>query len=603
MLFYATKITNSLNRKMITITLWKNKKDKTEERTKKSMLILQSNYCYRSRLAKIPQSYFDYAEKAWIAPISSLDYIQKQFKGEIYYKTPEHIIEGTEPKKREHVFFDKEAVLPEAKMKPYPYQEYGAKFMIDSLNHFGFCLNSDSMGLGKSFQSILVMMYQHQNAGCKKVLIICKKSIKTQWAEEIRKFSNLEDDMKICITEDSKAKRVKAYEEAKESEECILITNYHNFLNDSEMIKNIGFQLVIIDEAHSVKGRTGKMNNNIARVIYAQKAKTILLTGTPIMSKPDDIFGIVQLANHTYFGRYRDFENRYLVIDYGVYGRQIVGAKNLNELRRKLFAFTIRRMPEDVAIELPDIVEFTVKAPMDKTQNSMYAEIMERKDALLARKEQVLNSLIYSREEKNYMIMELNEKEKMYIATMQLISDDPRAFLELSAKEKTLNTEMAKAIPKNYKGSQKTEMTIDKVEEIISEDEKVIIFTHFASTARMLEKEIEKNLKVKPAMYTGKETNDVREKNIFAFKNDPSCQILIGTDAAAEGLNLQVAKYMIHYEQPDTNAQKQQRIGRIKRIGSAYDKVVSMDMCTEGSFDEVKLKKMEKDKLIAESLA
>lgn len=99
MLFYATKITNSLNRKMITITLWKNKKDKTEERTKKSMLILQSNYCYRSRLAKIPQSYFDYAEKAWIAPISSLDYIQKQFKGEIYYKTPEHIIEGTEPKK------------------------------------------------------------------------------------------------------------------------------------------------------------------------------------------------------------------------------------------------------------------------------------------------------------------------------------------------------------------------------------------------------------------------------------------------------------------------------------------------------------------------
>lgn len=587
---------------MITITLWKNKKDKTEERTKHSMLMMQSNYCYRERLAKIPKSYFDYSEKAWIAPISSLSYIQKHFKGEIYYKTPKYIIEGLEPEKREHVFFEKEVVLPVAKINPYPYQEYGAKFMIDSLNHFGFCLNSDSMGLGKSFQSILVMMYQHQNAGCRKILIICKKSIKTQWAEEIRKFSNLENNMNIFITEDSKAKRVKAYDEANKSNECILITNYHNFLNDSEMIKRIGFQLVVIDEAHSVKGRTGKMNNNIASVISAQKAKTILLTGTPIMSKPDDIFGIVNLTDHKYFGRYRDFENRYLVVDYGVYGRQIVGAKNLDELRKKLFSFTIRRMPEDVAIELPDIVEFTLKAPMDKTQNSMYAEIMERKDALLARKEYILNSTSFNREEKNYMIMDLNEKEKMYIATMQLVSDDPRAFLELSSKEKTLNTEMAKAIPKNYKGSNKTEMTIDKVEEIVSEDEKVIIFTHFASTARMLKKEIKKNLKIEPSMYTGNESDDVREKNIFAFKNDPSCQILIGTDAAAEGLNLQVAKYMIHYEQPDTNAQKQQRIGRIKRIGSVYDKVVSIDMCTEGSFDEVKLKKMEKDKLIADSL-
>ena len=103
-------------------------------------------------------------------------------------------------------------------------------------------------------------------------------------------------------------------------------------------------------------------------------------------------------------------------------------------------------------------------------------------------------------------------------------------------------------------------------------------------------------------MYTGKESDDVREKNISAFKNNDSCKVLIGTDAAAEGLNLQVAKYMIHYEQPDTNAQKQQRIGRIKRIGRSQNKVVSIDMCSEHSFDEVKLKKMEKDKLIAESL-
>ena len=306
---------------MITITLWKNKRDKTEERTDQSMLMLQSNYYYRGRLARIPKSYFDYDVKAWIAPISSLKYIEQNFAGEIYFKTPEYVIKGTEPPKIERVFHNKEVRLPDAKIKPYPYQEYGAKFMLDSLNYYGFCLNSDSMGLGKSFQSILGMMYQHRNAGCKKILIICKKSIKTQWAEEIRKFSNLDKDMEICITEDTKAKRMKAYDAAEKAEESILITNYHNFLNDSELIKRIGFQLVIIDEAHSVKGRTGKMNNNIADVIHSMKAKTVLLTGTPIMSKPDDIYGIVNLADPDFFGKYREFEKRYLVIDYGVYGR------------------------------------------------------------------------------------------------------------------------------------------------------------------------------------------------------------------------------------------------------------------------------------------
>lgn len=587
---------------MITITLWKNKRNKTEERTDKSMLMLQSNYYYRGRLARIPKSYFDYDVKAWIAPISSLKYIEQNFAGEIYFKTPEYVIKGSEPPKIERVFHNKEVRLPEAKIKPYPYQEYGAKFMLDSLNYYGFCLNSDSMGLGKSFQSILVMMYQHRNAGCKKILIICKKSIKTQWAEEIRKFSNLNRDMEICITEDTKAKRMKAYDAAEKAEESILITNYHNFLNDSELIKRIGFQLVIIDEAHSVKGRTGKMNNNIADVIHSMKAKTVLLTGTPIMSKPDDIYGIVNLADPDFFGKYREFEKRYLVIDYGVYGRQIVGARHLNELRKKLFSFTIRRSPADVAIELPDVVEFTLTAPMDNTQQTFYSEIMEAKQEMMSKKQFVLDSKKLSDEEKMMEISLLNEKEKMYIATMQLISDDPRAFAELPKSQRTINTRIEKNVPKTYKGSPKTEMTIDKVEEILAEDEKVIIFTHLASAAYLLKKEIEKNLKIKPAMYTGKESDDVREKNISAFKNNDSCKVLIGTDAAAEGLNLQVAKYMIHYEQPDTNAQKQQRIGRIKRIGSSHNKVVSIDMCSEHSFDEVKLKKMEKDKLIAESL-
>ena len=70
----------------------------------------------------------------------------------------------------------------------------------------------------------------------------------------------------------------------------------------------------------------------------------------------------------------------------------------------------------------------------------------------------------------------------------------------------------------------------------------------------------------------------------------------------AEGLNLQVARYVIHYEQADTYAQKEQRNGRIRRIGSKYESVNVIDILSKDSFDTVKLMKLKRDKLISDSV-
>ena len=107
-------------------------------------------------------------------------------------------------------------------------------------------------------------------------------------------------------------------------------------------------------------------------------------------------------------------------------------------------------------------------------------------------------------------------------------------------------------------------------------------------------------------MYTGAESDEIRERNREAFLNDPDTNILIGTEAMAEGLNLQVCPYLINYEQADTYAQREQRIGRIRRIGSKYESVNIIDLVSESpnvkSRDDVKLTKLERDKLISDSL-
>jgi len=108
-------------------------------------------------------------------------------------------------------------------------------------------------------------------------------------------------------------------------------------------------------------------------------------------------------------------------------------------------------------------------------------------------------------------------------------------------------------------------------------------------------------------MYTGAESDERREANIDAFKNDPECRVIIGTEAMAEGLNLQVSRHVVHYEQADTYAQREQRNGRIRRIGSAYDYVNITDICSGGtsssrSYDEIKIAKLRNDYRLTRAL-
>ena len=139
--------------------------------------------------------------------------------------------------------------------------------MIDKLLQYNMVLNADSVGTGKTVQAIATIKWFIENKGIQKILIVCKKSIKKQWADEFKKFTYLDKSFYIGYTQETPAKRKKVYQEFNDSTNGILITNYHSFLNDSSILKKMDIDFVVIDEAHSVKARTGKLNNNIASVV------------------------------------------------------------------------------------------------------------------------------------------------------------------------------------------------------------------------------------------------------------------------------------------------------------------------------------------------
>lgn len=559
----------------------------TKDRT---TLFLKAHYNYKDRIKKCGAFWNG---EMWVATFDKLPRIEREFKGELYYKTPKWFIDGAEPKVEERTLYSEGVTVPELSVPLYDYQDDGIRFMVDRIRHDGFVLNSDDMGSGKTAMSIATMKWFYENENARKFLIVCKKSLKLQWREEIKKFGW---DMPVFVTGETPKKRKDAYNGLKESDRGVLITNYHNYLNDVEEIRSLRLDFCTVDEVHSVKAHKGKMNNGIAEV--CQNHNVILLTGTPIMSSPADIYGIFNIATDDYFGSYRSFENRYLETEFGIYGKQIIGAKNLDELYGKIHDVMIRRTTAEISVQLPEVTLQVVPVEMDKTQEKMDGLITARKEANNLEKEELLKNEPLT-EEIMAEIEAINEKEKQFLAAQQFIADDPRLFLENKSR---IADDLKGVVPKGYKVSNKVEATVDLVEDILQAGEKVIVFTHFLTPALLLKAEMEKRLKVSPLMYTGRESEERRNANVEMFMNSDECNVLIANDAAAEGLNLQKAKFLINFEQADTYAQKWQRIGRIRRVGSEHSNVTVYDMVTEGSFDEIKLRKIEKDKDLVETL-
>jgi len=173
----------------------------------------------------------------------------------------------------------------------------------------------------------------------------------------------------------------------------------------------------------------------------------------------------------------------------------------------------------------------------------------------------------------------------------QAAANDPRLFL--MSKSQKMVKDYGGMIPQSYKRSPKTELLLDQLQTITDSGHKAIVFTKFERGVRLLADDIEKELKIHAVTYSGKVDDDLRDRNVSDFWNDPDTRVFVCNDAAAEGLNLQIAKYVINYDQPDTPGLKTQRLGRVRRLNSAHQIVYEYDLITMGTKDEEMLNQLE----------
>ena len=186
------------------------------------------------------------------------------------------------------------------KTELYPYQKEGALFAVKA----GRCLIGDDMGLGKTIQALTAAELMVKLYNIKKVLIASPTSLKHQWKGEIEKFCGRSS----CVIEGLNHHRQQLYAD----ESFYKLVNYELIFRDVEYIRNWSPDLIILDEAQRIKNwktRTAKY------VKQLDSTFAIVLTGTPIENKIEELHSIMELIDRHHLGPLYRFVQMHRIVD------------------------------------------------------------------------------------------------------------------------------------------------------------------------------------------------------------------------------------------------------------------------------------------------
>ena len=426
------------------------------------------------------------------------------------------------------------------------YQKYGykwLKYLTD--NNLGVCL-ADDMGLGKTLQAIALLTNLHEEKK-KKSMVIMPKSLIYNWENEIKRFSpKLKVGVYYGINRDfSLLKKVD-----------IILTTYGTIRNDIENLLEQKFDLLVLDESQNIKN----INSQTTKaVLLLNSKKRVALSGTPIENNLLELYSLFRFLNPEMFGSVQEFTNDYIVPI-----QKYSDTSTIEELRKKIYPFLLRRVKKEVLADLPDKIEKLVYVDMNDEHRRFYEERRKYYYSLLEK-----NTSSQGNFDKFFVLQAINE--------LRHIVSSP----ELESK---------KII------SSKKEVLIENVIEAIENNHKVLVFVNYLSSIESICDSLKEN-KIKYLKMTG-QTKD-RQNLVDKFQNDSRYKVFVMTlKTGGVGLNLVSADTIFIYDPWWNTTVENQAIDRAYRLGQ--DKTVfAYKMIMRNTIEEKILKLQEiKNKLL-----
>uniref|UniRef100_A0A8C7KS26 Zinc finger RANBP2-type containing 3 n=1 Tax=Oncorhynchus kisutch TaxID=8019 RepID=A0A8C7KS26_ONCKI len=240
------------------------------------------------------------------------------------------------------------SVLPDKlQQRLMPFQKEGVKF---ALSKNGRCMIADEMGLGKTVQAISVAYAYRQEWP---LLIVVPSSLKYPWIEEMERWIPELNPGDINLVE-TKSDTLGI------SSSKVTVLGYGLLTTDArplvEALTRQRFNVVVVDESHYLKSRNAARSKILVPLIQNAK-RAILLTGTPALGRPEELFMQIEALYPRMFGTWSDYAKQYCNAHYRFFGNRRQwdsrGASHLEELHQRLSEIMIRRLKVQVLPQLP----------------------------------------------------------------------------------------------------------------------------------------------------------------------------------------------------------------------------------------------------------
>jgi ERCC4-related helicase len=537
------------------------------------------------------------------------------------------------------------AAVAGAQVDLNPHQVDAALFAFSSPLSKGALL-ADEVGLGKTIEAGLVLS-QHWAEMKRRLLIICPANLRKQWHQELSEKFFLQCrilEKKSFDTEVAKG-RFNPFDDPAN----IVICSYDFAKSKASYVKQTPWDLIVIDEAHRLRN-VYKPTNKVANIIKEAilPSKKLLLTATPLQNSLLELYGLISIIDEHAFGDVQSFRDQFVAgANASSYKalRERLQPMSVRKLRyqvKEYVPYTNRLSmlekftpsdEEDTLYELVD--EYLARPNLQALPSSQRSLITMTLRKLLASSSFAIAGALTTMSDRLKKSLDtpspgaaLEDDLAEDIDGLDNVSDEwsetdespvetevqrNRAVIAAEIRELDSFTELATSIETNAKGDallKVLSLAMDKVAEEKA-PRKAIIFTESRRTQSYLLRILsETQWKDRIVLFNGS-NNDLKSREIFNawmarhkgsdrivdskaanmrqslvdyFREEG--QIMIATEAAAEGINLQFCSLVVNYDLPWNPQRIEQRIGRCHRYGQKHDVVVLNFLNTKNRADE-----------------
>lgn len=521
-------------------------------------------------------------------------------------------------------------VLSEAKVDLNPHQVEAALFAFKSPLSKGAII-ADEVGLGKTIEAGIILSELWAEYK-RKIIIVVPASLCNQWNNEL--YDKFYLPSIVLNNAVYKKKRLEGINPFTGDTE-IIICSYNFVVSNSKIISEIDWDLVVIDEAHKLRNVYQKTNitANILKNTF-QRHKKVLLTATPLQNNLKELYGLISIIDSQFFmssdsfseqynkvttrdnARYGELKNRITKIihrtlrsqvqEYVNYTKRIpfVQEYNASDIESKLYQSVSNYLSREGTYGIPAQIRPLLSLLVRKIMSSSSYALSFTLERFIERLEEykrtgkLSSSLSIINEDYDTFSdeREVNEEECQSISQKIVNADVDKEIDELKSY-----INIARSIEyetKALKLLSALSVSFDKLSEL-GANKKALIFTESRRTQNFLKEFLEKNgFAGKVVCFSGindtpqsaiiyrnwieknkgsqritrNVTNDKKQSLVDYFSS--SAEIMIATEAGAEGINLQFCSLVVNYDMPWNPQRIEQRIGRCHRYGQKHDVVV-----------------------------